>query len=154
MQLLDLGRRVPDRAHERIVLEALALREEPGAKLPLLAARELLDALRVADSRWMSASVWRTESCTRAATSARSSERIRRVRSAVTLLRRAPQPRAYDKQQAACECRRRQERAAGAGVASRGEEHDSGGYDQDAAEHPLPLSPEKKPPTTARTAEI
>ena len=71
-----------------------------------------------------------------------------------TLLRRAPQPRAYDEQQAACECRRREERAAGAGVASRGEEHDSGGYDQDAAEHALLLPPEKEGSPAARTAEI
>ena len=113
VQLLDVGGRLGQRVVER-VRRAEAAAVEPASQLPLLPAGERAET-RAASSAWRctSASVCSTESWTRAATSARSSSRIRSVRSDPDL----PDPGAEDEQECAGDRARCEQRARGADVA-------------------------------------
>ena len=82
--LLHLGSGRLERARKPAGLPGRGPPGEPGAQLALLPARERGDLRGSSERRCTIASVWSTESCRCAATSARSWERMRSARSWVS----------------------------------------------------------------------
>ena len=133
-----------DRADERLVLEELALGEEPGAELALLPPRELRDALRVVrlalDERERL-----EDGVVHARGDLGSLLRADAARAlGVALLRGAPEPRPDDEEEPGGERGRREQRAALADVAAARQQDDRAEREEHDPGDTLLPSPEEK----------